>query len=218
MRLPLSASTSQNSSFSNRRVCCRVVQLALLTVAVLGLVPHAAFALGPEEQIVREIIRPERFPALELSYYDVVGRTVRELRVSMHENGPADHDGTKRYAYFSWWLSWSWPESRLHPVIDPKYRLVLPRLHSDVPARLANEWERFFRALVTHELVHIENAVRHEELLRESLRAAARDNPSYDSSQLNGVGQSVLNLLREADRSFDLATENGKKQGVRLRE
>ncbi len=155
-------------------------------------------------------------------YYDVSGATFAEVRQSVKSNGPVDRRGKRRYAQTDWTVEWQW-ERDLDGVIRPGSVKVLCRANVTLPrlvagARLsprdAERWSAYEQLLVRHELNH----VRHVEVVAPGISRGIRQHHErhgkVSAKTAQKVAKSVLQQIRELDRSYDFYTVHGATEGI----
>ncbi len=152
-------------------------------------------------------------PNVTFTYYDVAGPTAESIRKDMNLKNFKDPADEKKVDSFGQW-SFSWqlrqtPDGKCDADVSFKGQVKLPRLldaptHSkDVEAR----WNRYLSRLLVHEAGHVRWAWEQRGQLEEALEAG----PCQSAS---AAAQSMLKLIREHDRTYDISTQHGLTQGA----
>jgi predicted secreted Zn-dependent protease len=162
----------------------------------------------------------------DLEHYVVHGATARALRAELDAKGPLGETGRRGDGYTRWSISWTYgldfaggvcTASRIN--VDLSIHMILPRWEkaSAPEPGLVALWNRYFAALRVHEDGHRDLAV---SAAREVRRALARERGAADcealKKRMNSKANSLLDRLRRDQAAYDRATDDGKKQGVRL--
>lgn len=182
--------------------------LAALLAALLALVPAAETGSPPNGRIVE---------SLTVTYYDIHGRTPREISDSLQRQGMfLAETGTSFYLSAAFEPA---PEGcvlgPLHVSLDITQRM--PRWVDEDRARrgVRDQWRRFLRNLQTHEDGHAELGRRTAQGL---LRALDRLGPAPDCGVLRAQTEEILaairTQMREAHREYDRQTGHGRRQGA----
>ena len=159
---------------------------------------------------------------ISYSYYDVEGETFADIKQSIRSRGPVDERGKRRYARTDWKVEWRW-ERNDDGIVRPgtvkvlcKAVLTLPRLDPKTtlsPAD-AERWRAYEQLLLRHELNHVRHveAIAPEISRRIKQRQERYGKVSAKSAQ--SVAKSVLQGIRELDRSYDYHTVHGATEGI----
>ncbi|HTQ77444.1 MAG TPA: DUF922 domain-containing protein [Burkholderiales bacterium] len=156
----------------------------------------------------------------EIHYYDVEGRELPALRLSVVSRG-GGHPG-----YATWYLSYEFKTKRVAGgcVVDDlstklDLKVVMPRWKKPVNAApgLETSWSRYLAALKVHEDGHLQIGRDFEA----SFRRFAKALKAPKCSEIEPVLRTRFNLLqqqaRKRDEEYDEKTERGVKQGAVLR-
>ena len=127
-------------------------------------------------------------------FYDIDGRTARELKAAMAESGPQGY-----WAYTTWYVQWS-GDCRVSVKID----YIMPHWadRADGDARLQAEWDRMIEHLWEHEKGHAQHGIE-----------AARE---IEASHCAGDPHTITDRWANEDNVYDDETNHGVTQGVRL--
>jgi predicted secreted Zn-dependent protease len=159
-------------------------------------------------------------------FYDVSGRTAKELRAAMNRQGPTGPDGKRHDAYSAWHVKWRYeyaPEGstcRLKQVrVSLDVRITLPRWVDEnaAPEALRRRWKQYHGALTEHEDGHAENGRRAAARVLE-LRGQLGPRPTCPDveSAFARTAEAILEEERRNDVRFDLDTEHGRNRGARF--
>ena len=163
---------------------------------------------------------------VQVVYYDISGRTARDLLEQMQAKGPADPSGSRFPAYTKWRVSWNFryestPGSCKLTELTASVEGTMTLPHwvdaDNAPAPLAKEWRNFVAALRVHENGHYAHG---EEAADEVQALAGSIQPAADCSDLtreiDDRAESVLDKYRALDAKYDRDTNHGEKQGAVL--
>ena len=155
-------------------------------------------------------------------YYDVHGRTARELHADMRRLGPKV-DGTSFVGETRSPMRWSWQtESKgsgtcaIRQVsVSVNAQVTLPRWTPppDTEPGLVTEWKRFISALETHEAGHKDISAKAGRAIIDRLRGLS-GLCSELSSRANEVARVIVERANEEQRTYDAVTRHGLAQGT----
>jgi len=180
---------------------------------VMAFLISAGAAAAPEGQPDLSAI-----PHLSVHYYDVKGKTARQVRRQLNTLGPIDPtDHARMDATTLWAFKWDWPGrgtarcDLASAKVDYRIDLTLPRLvvNDETPTAVQLKWKIYLDALTEHELGHVNFVVQHAPEVLAAIRA---------SSCLNAdkAAQRVLAEITRHDIEYDEETDHGVIQGVHL--
>ncbi|MCB0319092.1 MAG: DUF922 domain-containing protein [Bdellovibrionales bacterium] len=161
---------------------------------------------------------------LEIKYYPVTGKSKKELRKAINSNGPVDMYGDKKDAYTKWFISWKWP-SDIGSVPDfskttsqLKIELYLPKW---IPAdktsdELKDEWISYYRAMLNHELKHVEIALNNYQNVSKAIRTAADKNQFLSVIEAHKIAKNEVRKIHAADKTYDILSHSGRLEGVKF--
>ncbi len=183
----------------------------LLTVCFyLGRADSAEVSLGDD-------------PNIRISYYEIEGNTIEELRQALLTRGPIDEKGVRRFAYTRWFISWRWPHLDGAAVLSRataayKIDIFVPQWNEPRGAstEVRMRWSSFIAALLAHEKNHVEFARHNFAHIAELIQQAATSNPKLSEDQAEQIAQRELSRIRMLDWSYDTDTNHGKLEGVVL--
>jgi predicted secreted Zn-dependent protease len=163
---------------------------------------------------------------LTITYYDVQGGNLQELRTSLTAHGPVGKDGARHHGHVDWHVGWNYDYAprgvgcRIGKLrVDVKATMVLPRWTGldTAPASLQQEWARYSQALRVHEDGHAAHADQAaEEIQRRFAAVGGGMRCTQFGEELNRIGQAVLDEYAARDKQYDDTTEHGATQGARL--
>lgn len=163
---------------------------------------------------------------LTITYYDVQGGNLQELRASLNARGPVGKDGARHHGHVDWHVGWNYDYAprgvgcRIGKLrVDVKATMVLPRWTGveTAPASLQEEWARYSQALRVHEDGHAAHADQAaEEIQRRFAAVGGGMRCTQLGEELNRIGQAVLDDYAARDKHYDETTEHGATQGARL--
>ena len=166
------------------------------------------------------VAQPElsAIPHLSVHYYDVEGKTARQVRAQLNRLGPIDsYEQRHMDAVTLWKFDWTWP-GRGTPACDlssaqVSYRidLTLPRLAitDETPRAVQLKWNIYLNALTEHELGHVNFVVEHAP----DVLAAIKSSSCLTADQ---AAHRVLDTITRHDVEYDSETDHGVIQGVHL--
>jgi predicted secreted Zn-dependent protease len=169
---------------------------------------------------------PARAAGLQVVYYDISGRTAKDLFDQMQTRAPEDRFGQRFPAYTEWRVTWNFryestPEScrltELNASVEAK--MTLPRWvdAGSAPASLLEEWQHYVGALRIHENGHYAHGV---EAAREVQALEGSIPPAGDCAaltrQVTERAQAIMEKFRALDAQYDRDTNHGQKQGAVL--
>lgn len=181
----------------------------LLRFALLAL----AFAVAPQTP------DPDPFagiPNLEISYYDVSGKTPAAVRKDMNGKRLTDPgDGKPVDALSRWRFNWRWRgngagKCNLNSLeLTYSATVTLPRLVGEETASksLRERWRRYYRALKEHEAGHVGYAYAHRDEILAAIKGATCETA-------NEAGRAALARIAAHDRDYDARTRHGVTQGA----
>jgi predicted secreted Zn-dependent protease len=198
----------------------------------MGIAIAVALALGlPASTAGGNVAAAEAIPVTlseKLVKYAIKGDTSRELFDQMAKVGPLDEKSGKRSQGFTFWATqWrfgtaSQADGRcgLAAVkVELEILMTLPEWHPKRHAdpRLEQGWPGYLAALTGHEMGHRANGVKAAFGVRDVLAAMQ---PMQDCEALaraaNASAMTVVDDYRKADVEYDVQTDHGAKQGLRL--
>ena len=163
---------------------------------------------------------------LTITYYDVQGDTLQELRASLNAHGPVGKDGVRHHGHVDWYVGWNFDYAprgagcRLGKVrMEVRATMVLPRWTGadTAPASLQQEWARYSQALRVHEDGHAAHADQAAEDIQRRFAAVGGGMRCPQlGEELNRIGKAVLDEYAARDKQYDEITEHGATQGARL--
>ena len=169
---------------------------------------------------------PARAADVRIVYYDIHGRTVRDLFNEMQAKGPADSSGSRFPAYTRWRVSWNFryestPGSCKLTELNASVEgtTTLPHwVEGDAASTpLKKEWQDFIAALRVHESGHYAHGVEaaaEVQGIEPSIQPAS-DCPDL-TRQVTHRAESILEKYRAIDAQYDRDTNHGQKQGAVL--
>jgi predicted secreted Zn-dependent protease len=160
---------------------------------------------------------------VERKTYPIYGSTEVELRKELDAKGIKDSFGTWD-AYAAWDLGWTHDyfitedncrTDKIAVVVVLTYTLPEWNAPTDAPQELKDHWEKYMKAVATHEEGHRKIAVEAGEELYRSLAAMP---PQYNCNILKKktdlLGNTILELYNQKDIVYDLLTDHGETQGA----
>ena len=170
---------------------------------------------------------PARAADVRVVYYDIHGRSARDLFKEMEAKGPVDKSSGLRFpAYTEWRVSWDFRYESAPGIckltgLDASVEgtTTLPHwVEGDAaPASLGKEWEDFVAALWVHESGHYAHGV---EAADEIQALEGSTPPASDcqelTRQVTGRAESIVDKYRAIDAQYDRDTNHGQKQGAVL--
>lgn len=157
-------------------------------------------------------------PHLAVHYYDVEGKTARQVRAQINKRGPIDsYEGRRMDAVTEWKFQWTWPGRGTAKCdlstarIDYQINMTLPRLvvNAETPGAVQLKWSIYLDALVQHELGHARYAAERAPDVLAAIRSATC--LTADES-----AQRILNKITQHDIEYDDETDHGVMEGAHL--
>ena len=206
---------------------------AAVLVALVGWLFVSAPAAAPIADLPPEPTAVESEPApdpdltIRVSHtpYTIRGSSAAELRKQMDALGPTDAHG--RYdAYTRWYVRWKYPYERtpnacglgkVTVTVDVTYTLPEWTPPPDASADLVSRWNRYLRALRSHESGHHRHGAEAGRAVLEKLRRLEAQRRCEDADRrANLLGERVLETYRAKDQSYDKTTRHGATEGARF--
>ncbi len=160
---------------------------------------------------------------VRIEYFYLESPTLAALIEELREKGPNDLQGKSRDAFTYWRISWRWPEDLagwLELRCKLQARVTLPRWN---PVRVPRpdeieRWRDFTKLLSRHEANHLRNVVKGYDQPCAAMRELAQKlgvAPTKEAAQQ--LADLKLEELRQFDRQYDITTDHGRTEGVRLK-
>src|SRR3989338_7533181 len=155
-------------------------------------------------------------------YYEIRGNSAKALRREMNQKGYKDIDGKIYDAATPWEVHWNHQIEETPPgcsnvsvktVVDvififPKWTPSLK-----VPAELKEEWDRYLKALQTHEDGHKQHAIKAAQEIEQAFMAMGpRANCGVLNAQTDALGHRIIDQYAQRDIDYDRETQHGKTQ------
>jgi predicted secreted Zn-dependent protease len=192
----------------------------MLVGTVLALALQAQPAAEPPPPSARLVVAAEALAALPnttLKGYVVSGRNLRTVRAAMMELRPADDSGTRHDAWTSWLIQ---PRLMRRGAVceaasaHAEYSVTVTLPDLETPEALSqNEraaWDRYFSALVSHEINHVRIVQEGAERVAADMRAAT------GCEAIHAASQTSMAAIGEASAQYDLQTRHGASEGAVL--
>lgn len=161
---------------------------------------------------------------VKLSFYDIKGQGIPELRREIRLKGPKDSDGISRDAYVSWKIDWSWPKDQKidYSKMEVKYKIdvMLPRwiMSADINLSTKRAWDRYYQNMIRHEGQHVLHVLENVDLIYERIQIAALEDSNLSWTAANKIANEVVKKIQTLDREYDRVTVHGELEGVVLQE
>jgi predicted secreted Zn-dependent protease len=160
-----------------------------------------------------------------IRHYDIRGTTAAELRAEIARLGPVS-DGVRHQAVTNWRLSWqpvtavSGQRCSISSMnISLSIEIFMPRWVNEIGAQqgLSTNWRTFLTGLLNHEHGHKDIALAGADEVRALAKAAAPQSSCEAAvAALNAAGKAIVDKTVAKQRQYDLETNHGRNQGVRL--
>lgn len=162
------------------------------------------------------------------SYYDISGRSARELLDEMYEKGPLGPYSysealAQTQSYFSWDVDFEKRDGMcaaadINMSVDLTY--TMPRWTDEAKGsrKLRKTWEKFLESLWIHERGHGEIDRRGANAILEHL-AALPPQPTCEAlqEQMKALSENIRkDVIEPAQRKYDKLTRDGQTQGAAL--
>lgn len=161
-----------------------------------------------------------------VEYYPIHGSSAAELTEQMASHGPRHPRGRNAWGLTEW-------EMRLHyeleqangqcqlrnPQIELTLRIVLPQWRATAGAApgLRQQWQQAQRQIIDHELEHrrhAHQAAAHAQ--QQLLQQPAAGNCAQADRSAQAILRDASGRARRASLQFDMATDYGARNGIRL--
>jgi predicted secreted Zn-dependent protease len=160
-----------------------------------------------------------------IRYYDIRGTTAADLRAEIARLGPVS-DGVRHQAVTNWRLSWQ-PVTAVNGQrcsisslnISLSIEIVIPRWMNETGAQqgLSTNWRTYLTGLLSHEHGHKDIALAGADEVRALVKAAAPQSSCEAAvGAINAAGKAIVDKTIANQRRYDLETNHGRDQGVRL--
>jgi predicted secreted Zn-dependent protease len=160
-----------------------------------------------------------------IRYYDIRGTTAAELRAEIARLGPVS-DGIRHQAVTNWRLSWQ-PVTSVSGQrcsvsslnVSLTIEIVIPRWVNEIGAQqgLSTNWRTYLTGLLNHEHGHKDIALAGADEVRALTKAAAPQSSCEAAvAAINAAGKAIVDKTIAGQRQYDLETNHGRNQGVRL--
>lgn len=192
----------------------------MLTTALFALVLQAAASTSVDPQPATERLRAAApaaaaFPDTTLLGYEVTGRSPRTVRESINESKPADpqgqrHDAVTRWRYQPRWMRRDGQCVPETATVELQITIILPDLatRGALAGREGEAWDRYFDALVGHEVNHARVARTGAEQMQQAMRAAT------DCAGMQAAVEGINNAVQAANDQYDQQTGHGRTEGA----
>jgi len=155
----------------------------------------------------------------DVVYYDIHGKTARELVDDMRRLGP---QGGRYFGEAQSPLRWNWQTKSdgegcrtSSANVIMRSEITMPRWSppADTAPGLYTQWKTFLSGLETHEIGHKDISARHAREMLTSLRKMSGFCGSLDTERRR-ITSGVLTRLREEQLKYDADTRHGATQGA----
>lgn len=158
------------------------------------------------------------------NYYEIQGRTEKELQQQMNASGIRGADGNSYYAYTNWYVKWNYTYdtttvscsiATVATIVDANYKLPKWIRNENASADLKNKWNRFIHNLELHEYGHREIGVQTAKEIERSI-SALKPRASCEELRLaaNSIGQQLVEKSKPTEADYDVRTRHGRTQGA----
>jgi predicted secreted Zn-dependent protease len=160
-------------------------------------------------------------------FYDVTGNNGLAIRRQIASLGPVSPEGKRFDAYTDWKTKWDYTYDSAangfyvsSATVSLDITFTLPRWTApkDTDRAMLNEWKAYFAALMVHESGHSNVAWQcADKLLNNLNRKNIFGNRTELKEFVETEGKKCLTEAKEKNLIYDKQTDNGAKQGARLR-
>lgn len=156
---------------------------------------------------------------VEYRFYYVYGDNYQTLLADLNQKGP-----NGQHAYTKWYVRWRF-KYRVradgchlnHIIVNRSVTVDFPRwkVPKNVDRKLYNEWARYTRALMKHELIHVDYAFETQKQIEAALHQL-KPQPSCEKmgELANKKAYKILNDNVIKEKQFDTDSQYGKKHGA----
>jgi predicted secreted Zn-dependent protease len=195
--------------------------------------PFSTFAADGQFRVARidKDIRPGTHKRVALplvteryEYYEIRGRSEKELRCQMCRNGCLFRDGSKYDSLTTWRWKMAYGYDRIPGscaadsftvTLEISYRYPKWMNSQEAPRPLVEKWDAYLENLVTHENGHRDMAVK---ATKDLSRAIADLPPAVSCAdldrELRSLSHERMEKLNEEEEHYDVTTLHGKTQGA----
>jgi len=193
------------------------VSVCLISVAACGLATTQDSLKTETPPATLTAAASVRIPNATITYYDITGSSLDELRTQLDLLGPVGSDGFKGDATTRWFVRWNWPgygesSCNLHQaIVSYEIEVILPRWSppDNVPTDLVIKWTAYVYALIEHEKGHVEYVVDRHPTVFDAIKNATCETADAEAAK-------ALQAIRQHDIDYDAATNHGKNAGARF--
>ncbi len=156
-------------------------------------------------------------------YYDVVGKDFKGLSASIKANRPSGYNSMNEW-HISWQYQFEHKKDGCHisqPKVTKEVFVTLPRWQDQSQATntLRQGWQRYQKALIIHQMGHVEYAHKAQQAI---LIALEHMPPSKDCKTLkkkaNAMAKFILADFDKQDKAYEKRTGGRRTQGAVFQE
>lgn len=162
----------------------------------------------------------------EIQYYDIYGKTTRELRSQMDARNLCADKGITCDGRTDWFVRWNYQYredsegcSIDSVVVNVDTRIQMPRWAdaSNGGPALRAEWQRYAESLLLHENGHRDFGIEAGRKVENAILSTPPQNACAALGETaNRAGDSALKAVLDEEIEYDRSTEHGKTQGARF--
>lgn len=156
---------------------------------------------------------------INYQYYPIYGSSYSQLLSQMNQKGPQGY-----HAYANWYINWRWHKSKRNGLcqltdisVNLSATITFPKWQNPDKGNYAlkKEWLRYSKALMEHEMGHIQHGIEAKAEITSALNQLGL-NPSCRAlaNQANQIAQTIIHNKQLKDKQFDRNTQHGKTTGA----
>jgi predicted secreted Zn-dependent protease len=163
------------------------------------------------------------FIKTDFDYYPVKIHSLSKLEESLNEATPIKVNDLKFHGYTNWRIAWNykWEKHQgkckvASVTTNVNIDYTLPKLVNTIPDdELKHAWKTYYDALVIHEEGHAKLAVNGANSIEKELLKFSRfTNCKKLSILLDKRAESILQIIENKNKRYDLRTKHGETQGA----
>ncbi|MEO5816391.1 MAG: DUF922 domain-containing protein [Gemmatimonadaceae bacterium] len=194
-------------------------RLGVVSAVLCSLTLGTACATKHPENPALDVYPPGIVGSTDVAYYDIHGRTARELVADMRRLGPQNG---RYFGEAQSPLRWTW-RTRTDAAgcrtstasVILRSEIALPRWTppADTVPGLYAEWKTFLTALETHEIGHKDISARNARAMLSALQNLSGFCSTLDTERRH-ITDGILARMREEQAQYDAETRHGATQGA----
>ena len=164
--------------------------------------------------------------AIQYQYYSISGSTASQLRQQMNQRGPSGPDGRRFDGYTRWNVRWVYQYNSqpdrckiASANVNLTVNFMMPQWQAppEVSPSLKTTWQRFVKALQTHENGHRDHGIGAANVILKTLNTLpAKASCKLLETEANAKAMRIIADYSRKDVEYDRLTRHGATQGVKF--